>query len=200
MLLVLSAPSGAGKSTLVKRLLAQRGDFRLSVSHTTRAPRPGEVDGVAYWFVADPTFDRLVAEGAFVEWAHVHGNRYGTSHAEIERLSADGGNVLFDVDVQGGANIRKAYPESVGVFVLPPSMAELERRLRGRGTEPDEVVRRRLANARGELREAEHYDYVIVNDDLDRATADLLAIIQAAPLATGRMAGLVQALIEETAG
>ena len=200
MLLVLSAPSGAGKSTLVKRLLARRGDFRLSVSHTNRAPRPGEVDGVAYRFVDDATFDRLVADGAFVEWAHVHGNRYGTSHAEIERLSADGGNVLFDVDVQGGANIRKAYPESVGVFVLPPSMAELERRLRGRGTEPDEVVRRRLTNARGELQQARNYDYVIINDDLDRATEDLLAVARAARLATCRMAAPVEALLAEAAG
>jgi guanylate kinase len=195
MLLVISAPSGAGKSTLVKRLLAARPDLRLSVSHTTRAPRPGEEDGVAYRFVAEEAFHALIEDGGFVEWAQVHGNLYGTSRAEVERLTRAGYHVVFDVDVQGGAAIRAAFPESVGVFVLPPSLAELERRLRGRGTEPEASVQRRLLNARGELQQAPLYDYLVVNDDLDAAVEDLLAVVRAAPLAVRRQGDRLQELL-----
>ena len=193
-LFVLSAPSGTGKTTLVERLLRARPDLRLSVSHTTRAPRPGEQEGVSYYFVDAATFRRLVAEDAFLEWAEVHGNLYGTTRAEVARLHGEGCHVLCDVDVQGGASIREAAPEAISLFVVPPSLEELARRLRGRGTESEEALRVRLGNARGELAHATRYDYVVMNDRLDEAEADLLAILRAAPLHRKRQEALLSRL------
>ncbi|MFO0746803.1 MAG: guanylate kinase [Myxococcota bacterium] len=198
LLIVLAGPSGTGKSTLVERVFA--GDPRLSfsVSHTTRPPRPGEVEGVSYYYVDDATFVAMADAGAFAEWAHVHTRRYGTSKAEIQRLRDLDKDIVFDVDVQGAASLRAVYPDSVSVFILPPSMAVLEARLRGRGTESDAQLQVRLDNARKEIAQAATFDYLIVNDDLDQAAASLSAIIRAERVRTSRIAALATRLLEET--
>jgi len=179
LLLVLSAPSGAGKTTLARRLMAREPDARFSISATTRAPRGQERDGVDYHFVSRARFEGMVAAGELAEWAEVHGNRYGTLKSTVEQALAAGRIALFDIDVQGGERIQACWPrQAVTVLVLPPSMAELERRLRGRGTDSDEQVARRLAVARAEIaRGARSYRYLLVNDVLERAEADLGAIV-----------------------
>jgi len=179
LLLVLSAPSGAGKTTLARRFQAREPDARFSVSATTRAPRGRERDGVDYHFVTRERFAALVAEGALAEWAEVHGNRYGTLRATVEAALRAGQVALFDIDVQGGAQIRDAWPSrTVTVFVLPPSMEELERRLRGRSTDADAEIARRLVTARAEMaRGLAGYDYVIVNDRLEAALEQLVAVV-----------------------
>jgi len=179
LLLVLSAPSGAGKTTLARRLAAVEPDARFSVSVTTRAPRGAERDGVDYHFLRRERFDELVAAGALAEWAEVHGNRYGTTKETVEEALAQGALALFDIDVQGGAQIRALWPtRSVTVFILPPSMAELERRLRARSTDAAPVIAQRLAAAREEIaRGAAIYDYLLINDDLERALAELRTIV-----------------------
>jgi guanylate kinase len=178
LLLVLSAPSGAGKTTLAHRFRATHPEAAFSVSATTRAPRGAERDGVDYHFVSPERFADLVAGGAFAEWAQVHGQRYGTLRATVEQSLAAGRIALFDIDVQGGSQIKAAWPrEAATVFVLPPSEAELERRLRGRSTDTDEVIRRRLGVAHEEIaRGISTYDYVLVNDVLEEAVARLEAI------------------------
>jgi guanylate kinase len=180
LLLVLSAPSGAGKTTLAHRFRESEPDALFSVSATTRAPRGAERDGVDYHFVSAERFDRLVEQGALAEWAEVHGNRYGTLRATVEQALAAGRIALFDIDVQGGAQIQATWPrQTASVFVVPPSMAELERRLRGRGTDSEESIGRRLRAAWEELeRGSSRYDYVVVNDQLDRAAGDLAAIVR----------------------
>jgi guanylate kinase len=177
-LLVLSAPSGAGKTTLARRFVAETPGAGFSISATTRARRGQERDGVDYHFVTPARFEEMVRQGAFAEWAEVHGSRYGTLRATVEEALAQRRVVVFDIDVQGGAAIRALWPEeTVTVFVLPPSPAELERRLRGRSTDSDEAVRARLAAARAEVaRGALRYDYLLVNDDLEEALARLRAI------------------------
>lgn len=179
LLLVLSAPSGAGKTTLARRFQAAEPDARFSVSATTRAPRGAERDGVDYHFVSPARFDELVAAGALAEWAEVHGNRYGTTKATVEEALRAGQVALFDIDVQGGEQIRAHWPSrTVTVFILPPSLAELERRLRGRSTDSGEAIARRLAAARAEIaRGLGGYDYVIVNDRLERALAQLETVV-----------------------
>jgi len=178
LLLVLSAPSGAGKTTLAHRFRAAHGDAVFSVSATTRAPRGAERDGVDYHCVSPVRFAALVAQGAFAEWAEVHGRRYGTLRATVEEALSAGRVALFDVDVQGGSLIKAAWPGvTAAVFVLPPSPAELERRLRGRSTDSDEVIRLRLDAAHAEVaRGLAGYDYVVVNDVLEQALAQLEAI------------------------
>ncbi len=198
LLIVLTAPSGTGKSTVTKRLLEVEPRLAFSVSHTTRPPRPHEQDGVDYWFVDDARFQQMVDEGAFAEWAWVHTRRYGTSHAEIERLTAAGRHVLFDVDVQGAENLLRAYPEAVSVFMLPPSLDELERRLRGRGTEDEEQVRVRLANARDEVGRCRLFEYVIINDEVEAAVADFRAILRAEACRCSRRGALIAALETQT--
>jgi guanylate kinase len=175
---VLSAPSGAGKTTLAHRFRAAHPDAAFSVSATTRAPRGAERDGVDYHFVSPARFEELVAEGAFAEWAEVHGQRYGTLRATVEEALRAGRIALFDIDVQGGEQLHRAFPrDAVTVLVVPPSIVELERRLRGRSTDSDEVIRRRLAAARDEVRRGlATYAYVVVNDDLDAAQGRLEAI------------------------
>jgi len=199
VLLILSSPSGAGKTTLTRRLLTDFPELRFSVSHTTRSPRPNEVDGHDYHFVGRAHFEEMIAAGSFLEWAEVHGNLYGTSLSEIERARATSGcrGMIFDIDYQGARQIRAKVPEVVGVFILPPSMTELERRLRGRASETEEVVRRRFAVA---LREIEHYaffDYVIVNDEIDAAFDRLRAVILAERSRRTRRAGAAEALLRE---
>jgi guanylate kinase len=178
LLLVLSAPSGAGKTTLAHRFRAAHPDAAFSVSATTRAPRGAERDGVDYHFVTPARFEELVAAGAFAEWAEVHGQRYGTLRATVEDALRAGRIALFDIDVQGGEQLHRAFPrEAVTVLVVPPTLVELERRLRGRSTDSDEVIRRRLAAARDEVRRGlASYSYVVVNDVLDAAQARLEAI------------------------
>ncbi|MDB4994627.1 MAG: Guanylate kinase [Myxococcaceae bacterium] len=184
LLLILSSPSGAGKTTLTRKLQEKFADLRFSVSHTTRKPRHSEVDGRDYHFVDRPAFDALVAKGAFVEWAEVHGNLYGTSLEEIDKARAssfDGscGGMIFDIDYQGARQIRAKLPEVVGIFILPPTMSELERRLRGRASETEDVVQRRFAVAKLEIEHYALFDYILVNDNLETAFETLNGIVLA---------------------
>ncbi len=181
-LYIVTAPSGAGKTTLVRMLLENDPGIRLSISYTTRAPRPGEQDGREYNFVDMATFRGMVDRGEFLEWAEVHGNCYGTSQLWIEREMAAGRDVLLEIDWQGAEQVRKVFPAAIGVFVLPPSMAVLAQRLTGRGTDSDEVIARRLAAARDEMRHVVEFDYVIINDELQQALGDLLAVVRASRL------------------
>jgi guanylate kinase len=175
-LFVISAPSGSGKTTLVSKLLASFPDLRFSVSFTTRAPRGKERDGVEYHFVTRKEFQGKIDKGELLEWAEVHGNLYGTSKPETERIRAEGKDILLDVDVQGAGQVRKAEPEAVTMFVMPPSFKALEERLRGRKQDSPEVIAGRLANARREMERYRDYHYVLVNDDVEK-TAELLKAI-----------------------
>jgi guanylate kinase len=180
LLLVLSAPSGAGKTSLALRLMREMPDAGFSVSYTTRPPRGTEKDGEDYHFVDTLTFQKKIDLGEFVEWAEVHGHFYGSPQAIVDRVRASGGIAVFDIDVQGGNAIKRKHPDATLVFVLPPSIAELERRLRQRRTETEDTLRARLLAARSEIeRGAASYDYVIVNDDFDRAFCDLASVIRA---------------------
>ena len=181
-LYIVSAPSGAGKTTLVRTLLENDPGIRLSISYTTRAPRPGEQDGREYNFVEMAAFRAMVERGEFLEWAEVHGNCYGTSRLWIEREMAAGRDVLLEIDWQGAQQVRQLFPAAIGVFVLPPSMDELARRLTGRGTDSADVIARRLAAAHEEMRHVFEFEYVIINDELQRALADLLSVVRASRL------------------
>lgn len=181
-LYVVAAPSGAGKTTLVRLLLEQQAEIQLSISHTTRQPRPGEQDGREYHFTTVEAFRAMIERGEFLEWAEVHGNFYGTSKQRIADQLAAGIDVLLEIDWQGAQQVRKIFPEAIGIFILPPSMAELERRLTGRGTDAPEVIARRLAAAQAEMRHADEFDYVIINNKLEEALADLLAVARASRL------------------
>jgi guanylate kinase len=176
--IVLSAASGTGKTTLGQRLIKRFPQIRLSVSYTTRAPRAGEVNGVDYYFISTTQFEEMVHTNAFIEWAQVHGNMYGTAYNEVSRRLEAGDDVLLDIDVQGGKSIRDRLPDSLLVFLLPPSLGELRRRLSSRGTESAEQVQIRLLNARREIEAAAIYDYLIVNDDIDRASEALADVVQ----------------------
>lgn len=176
-LFVLSGPSGAGKGTLVKRLLQRVPDAWVSVSATTRQPRPGEVDGKDYYFLDQAHFDELVAQGGFLEWACVHGNSYGTLRSRVMEHIEAGNQVILEIDVQGAFLVRKAMPEAHLVFIEPPSLEELERRLRGRGTETEEVICKRMKTAEVELAQKMEYDVQVVNDELERATEELVSYI-----------------------
>lgn len=174
-LFVVSGPAGVGKGTLVKRVRELRPDLGLTVSATTRSPRPGEVDGVSYHFISDEEFSRCVAQGEFLEWAQVHDHRYGTLKSEVDRCLSAGQSVVLEIDVQGGANVRRIYPDAVRIFIEPPSWEVLVERLRGRGTEDEASLELRLKDARHELEVAPTYDVRIINDDLDTATRELAA-------------------------
>jgi guanylate kinase len=162
-----------GKGTLVAKVRGNRPSLGLTVSATTRPPRPGEVDGVSYFFMDDAEFSRRVSQGEFLEWANVHGHRYGTLLSEVRRNLAEGRSLILEIDVQGGLNVRRIHPDAVLVFIEPPSMEELEHRLRGRGTEDEASIECRLENARREMEMGESYDVRIVNDDLEHAAQEL---------------------------
>jgi guanylate kinase len=182
MLFVISAPSGAGKTTLVKLLLERDASVQPSVSYTTRPPRPGEENGRAYHFVDMATFTVMRERGDFLEWAEVHGNYYGTSRRWLEQRLGAGQDTLLEIDWQGAQQVRRLFPQAVGVFILPPSVVELERRLRGRGQDSDEVIRRRVAAALGEMEHVGEFDFVIINNDLHLALEELVAVVRASRL------------------
>ncbi len=197
---ILSAPSGAGKTTIARLLLERRTDLGYSVSCTTRAPREGEVDGRDYRFLSSEAFLAARDAGEFAEWAQVHGNYYGTLRSEVERVIATGRHVLMDIDVQGAEQFHAAFPETVLVFVLPPSGEVLKTRLMARQSESRERLLVRLRNARAELAEVDRYHYVVVNDELDRAVNQVSAIIEAEGLRRGRVQAVamqVEALIAQ---
>jgi guanylate kinase len=197
LLLVLSSPSGAGKTTLTRKLLEQQTDLRFSVSHTTRAPRSNEVDGRDYHFVDRAAFTDLVKGSAFLEWAEVHGNLYGTSVAEIDRAQTTPGcaGLIFDIDYQGARQIKSKVEDVTAIFILPPSMQELERRLRGRASETEEAVRKRFTAAQLEIEHYALFDYLVVNDDLTRAYDELRSIVVAEGARRRRRSRLAEALL-----
>ena len=197
--MILSAPSGGGKTTIARELLSRRNDVGYSISCTTRAPRPGERDGTDYYFLDREQFLARREAGAFAESAEVHGNLYGTLKSEIARVLGSGKHVIMDIDVQGAAQIMRAFPQSVTVFVLPPSAEVLLARLRKRKTESPQALVARLNSALHELRAVEEYEYVVVNDDLDRAVKQVGAILDAEVVSRERVFGLrrqVEALIQ----
>ncbi|MBN2403972.1 MAG: guanylate kinase [Coriobacteriia bacterium] len=177
-LVIISGPSGAGKGTLVDRLVARVPELWVSISAATRAPRPGEVDGENYFFLSPEEFSRRIEAGDFLEWAEVHGNRYGTLRSAVEAKMAEGRDVILEIDPQGAMQVKALMPEAVLVFIVAPSMTELERRIRGRGAETDEQVSVRLATAVRELELVGNYDFVVENDDVARATDELVRIIK----------------------
>jgi len=180
-LFILSAASGTGKTSLARALAERLPDVALSISHTTRLPRPGERHGEHYYFVSTQEFEAMAARGEFLEHAEVFGNRYGTSRAAVEQLLARGKRVVFDIDWQGARAVKRVYPDAVGVFLLPPSRAALEQRLRDRRQDAPEVIARRMQAAVDEMRHYPEFDYVVVNDDFEAAFADLAAIIGGRP-------------------
>lgn len=187
ILFIITAPSGAGKSSIMTELLTERPDIMFSVSVTTRAPRPGEIDGVHYRFIDDAAFDRLISEDAFVEWAVVHDRRYGTLTAKVREALDQGRVMLFDTDTVGAFNIKKKFPEAVLIFILPPSPEILSERLRKRNTESEEIIDKRLAAAPKEIGRMRDFDYIIINDTIREAVRALLSIIDAEKNRTDRI-------------
>jgi guanylate kinase len=180
-LYIVSAPSGAGKSSLINAFLAEKRDWQaqVSISHTTRPARAGEVEGQHYYFVSADTFKKLIAENAFFEWAEVFGNYYGTSRLAIEKALAKGIDVLLDIDWQGARQVRKMMPDAKGIFILPPSRKELEARLNKRGQDSKEIITKRMDQAQAEMSHYNEYDYLIINDDFNSASKELAAIMKA---------------------
>ncbi len=176
-LFVVAAPSGAGKSSLVKALLELDSRLTVSISHSTRAPRGQEQNGREYWFISEPEFRGMVDQGDFLEWAEVHGNLYGTSRAAIEARMAAGDDVVLEIDWQGARQIKQIFPNAVLIFILPPSWEELLQRLKRRGEDAPEVIERRMANARFEVAQAQHFDYVIINALFETALFDLKTVV-----------------------
>ncbi|MBQ7608410.1 MAG: guanylate kinase [Desulfovibrionaceae bacterium] len=195
--LVVSAPSGAGKTTLTSRLCTEYPTLSYSISCTTRKAREGEVDGIAYHFMDTATFMKKRDEGYFAEWAIVHNNFYGTPLAPVQKALAQGKDILFDIDVQGAKQLKKTLPEALFVFILPPSMAELEKRLRKRGQDSEETIATRLNNAYSELMEAHWYDALIVNDRVEEAYTKLVCVFNAARCATQRNRESIDVLLAE---
>lgn len=187
ILFVVSAPSGAGKTTLCRNVLETLPDIKFSVSYTTRSPRQGEVDGVHYNFVDKEEFRGMIASSEFIEWAEVHGNFYGTSRKKIAEMTLAGIDVLLDIDVQGARQVKESLPDSILIFILPPSFEVLKERLTGRMTDTDEVIERRLKKAADEIGEYKNYDYVIVNNVIENALTELKSVIIAERVRTYRL-------------
>ncbi len=197
VLYVVAAPSGAGKTSLVKALLKNDQGIRLSVSYTTRAPRPGEVEGKDYHFVSREVFAEMAGRGEFLESAEVYGNFYGTSQTWIAREIAAGHDILLEIDWQGAEQVRKHFPQAVSIFILPPSLNALRNRLQNRAQDSQEVIEKRLAAACEDISHAASFEYIIVNDDFDLALLDLTAVIKAARLVTARQAPKLAPLFEQ---
>ncbi len=197
ILVVISGFSGAGKGTVVKKILEKSSDYCLSVSMTTRNPRPGEVEGKDYFFVTREKFEQTIKENGFVEYAEFVGNYYGTPRAYVEQKINEGKNVILEIEIQGAMNIKKIYPESVLLFITPPTAEELERRLKDRGTETDDVIAGRLSRAYEEAAGIDEYDFVIVNDDLDRCVEDVLETIESAKREPVRVKAFTESLKED---
>lgn len=195
LLVVISAPSGGGKGTILKELFAQNENLRLSVSATTRAPRPGGEHGKQYYFLSREEFEALIAQGRMLEHAEYVGNYYGTPRDPVEEWLSQGRDVVLEIEVQGGAQVKKLMPECVSIFILPPSMKVLGERLRGRGTETEETVQKRLATARREIPQAREYDYLVFNDRLEDAVEEILAILRAEKLKYSRNADSIERVL-----
>ena len=191
------APSGAGKTSLVDGLLKRESNVKLSMSYTTRAPRPGEADGVDYYFVSREKFERMIAAGEFLEHASVYGNYYGTSKRWIETELEGDHDVLLEIDWQGARQVRSLFPHMVGIFILPPSLAELRRRLEGRGKDSAEAIARRMASSREEISHVLEFEYIIVNDRFEAALSDLISIVHAARVSRAQQALRLVRLLEE---
>lgn len=183
---VLSAPSGTGKTTICEILIRSLPNLKMSISHTTRKPRTGERDGIDYFFIDKEVFETMIKNDDFIEWAEVYGNFYGTSKKIINELLQSGNDILLDIDIQGAKNIKKTYPDSVLIFILPPSLEELEKRLKYRKEEID-TIKMRLNKAKEEISQYKIYDYLVVNDDLDKAVKEILCIITAEKLKTNKV-------------
>ncbi len=196
-LFIVAAPSGAGKTSLVRALLESEPDLQLSISHTTRTPRPGEQDGVHYHFIDDAEFQRQVANGAFLEHAKVFGRHYGTGRVDVERHLHDGRDVLLEIDWQGAQQVCAAMPDCASIFILPPSRETLRQRLQARGQDSDEEIARRTDKARGEMSHHGEFEYLVVNDDFAHALADLRAIVRAERLRGMRQRRRQQTLIQQ---
>ncbi|WP_035055862.1 guanylate kinase [Andreprevotia chitinilytica] len=197
---VVTAPSGAGKTTLVAALLAADQNVQLSVSFTTRAPRAGEVNGKDYHFVERAEFERMINAGELLEHAEVYGNYYGTSQVWINEVIANGRDILLEIDWQGAQQVRRLFPQSIGLFVLPPSVEVLETRLRNRGKDSDEIIARRMAAAREEISHVDEFDYVIVNEHIDEAVRDIVSVVRAERLKLPRQSARHTALIASLKG
>lgn len=197
LLIIISGPSGAGKGTVYNRVVERRPNIKKSVSVTTRNPRPGEEEGVHYYFRTLEEYQRMIAAGEFLETAAVYCNYYGTPKAPVLKMLADGNDVMFEIDTLGAEQIRRKYPKSITIFLMPPSFEELERRLRGRGTESEEAINRRLGLAKSELAKYKLFDYIVFNDDVDCAVENVISIIDAEKSKTSRNLDVIKKLLNQ---
>ncbi len=197
LLIIFSGPSGSGKGTIMKSLLSRREDTVLSVSMTTRAPRPGEIDGYHYHFVTREEFEKTIAEDGFLEYAEYNGNFYGTPEAPIRRLLNEGKNVMLEIEVQGAEKVMDHRSDVVSIFITTPSYAELERRLRGRGTEPEEVIQKRMKTSQYELSRAFRYQYIVLNDEVEKAVDRITTIIDAEHMRYSRMENIILEVLKD---
>jgi guanylate kinase len=197
LLLVISAPSGGGKGTILKELFKRDPNLVMSVSATTRSPRPGEEHGTHYYFTDKPSFEKMIENGEMLEHAEYCGNYYGTPAAPVEQWREEGRDVVLEIEVQGGAQIREIVPDAVSIFILPPSMAVLEKRLRGRGTENEETIQKRLSTAREEIPCAKDYEYIVYNDALEDAVDEIQAIIRAEKLKFSRNTNSIERVLQD---
>jgi guanylate kinase len=195
--LVISAPSGTGKTTIIRQCMKKNDRLAFSVSTTTRIVREGETEGVSYYYVSDNDFRTMIEQGGFLEWAAVHTHYYGTSRKELDRIRGEGKIPVFDVDVQGAKNLKVSLPDAVLVFIMPPSVKALSERLVKRNTESREECEIRLSNAVGEMKEYDHYDYIVINDRVENAVEDILAIVRSELLMRERMEPLVRNILED---